>query len=80
MSRNGIGDSNCPPAAAVQTFLDLPMRFVIDAMTPEDWPQVRAIYVEGLATNEATFGDRSADLGAMGRRPLALLSLDGPHG
>ena len=31
------------------------MRFVIDAMTPEDWPQVRAIYVEGLATSEATF-------------------------
>jgi L-amino acid N-acyltransferase YncA len=31
------------------------MRFVIDAMTLEDWPQVRAIYVEGLVTNQATF-------------------------
>ena len=31
------------------------MDFVIDAMTPEVWPQVRAIYVEGVATGLATF-------------------------
>jgi L-amino acid N-acyltransferase YncA len=31
------------------------MDFIIDAVTPEDWPQVRAIYVEGIATGQATF-------------------------
>lgn len=27
----------------------------IDAMRPEDWPAVRAIYLEGIATGNATF-------------------------
>jgi phosphinothricin acetyltransferase len=27
----------------------------IDPMTPDDWPQVRAIYLEGIATGNATF-------------------------
>lgn len=27
----------------------------LDAMQPEDWPAVRAIYAEGIATNQATF-------------------------
>ena len=27
----------------------------IRALTPEDWPEVRAIYVEGIATGDATF-------------------------
>ena len=28
---------------------------VIAPMTPDDWPQVRAIYLEGIATGNATF-------------------------
>jgi phosphinothricin acetyltransferase len=31
------------------------MDIVISAMTPEDWPEVRAIYLDGLATGQATF-------------------------
>jgi L-amino acid N-acyltransferase YncA len=31
------------------------MDFTIELMTPEDWPQVRAIYLEGIATDNATF-------------------------
>lgn len=27
----------------------------LNAMTPADWPQVRAIYLEGIATGQATF-------------------------
>jgi len=27
----------------------------IDTMRPEDWPKVRAIYLEGIATGQATF-------------------------
>jgi phosphinothricin acetyltransferase len=27
----------------------------IDPMTPDDWPNVRAIYLEGIATGNATF-------------------------
>jgi len=28
---------------------------IITPMTPDDWPQVRAIYLEGIATGDATF-------------------------
>lgn len=28
---------------------------MIDLMTPADWPEVRAIYLEGIATGNATF-------------------------
>lgn len=31
------------------------MDTVIDVMQPEDWPAVRAIYLEGIATKNATF-------------------------
>ena len=31
------------------------MNFRIEAMTPEDWPAVRAIYEEGMATGLGTF-------------------------
>jgi phosphinothricin acetyltransferase len=31
------------------------MRFVIEMMHPTDWEQVRAIYLEGIATGNATF-------------------------
>ncbi len=31
------------------------MDVAIEAMMPEDWPQVREIYLEGIATGQATF-------------------------
>ncbi len=31
------------------------MNLTIDPMRPGDWPQVRAIYLEGIATGNATF-------------------------
>ena len=31
------------------------MTFMLEKMLPEDWPQVRAVYLEGLATGAATF-------------------------
>ena len=31
------------------------MAYSIDKMTPEDWPQVRSIYLEGIATGHSTF-------------------------
>jgi L-amino acid N-acyltransferase YncA len=31
------------------------MEYLIDPMKPEDWEQVRAIYLEGIATGNATF-------------------------
>lgn len=31
------------------------MDFRIEAMKPEDWPMARAIYLEGIATGNATF-------------------------
>jgi len=31
------------------------MEYLIDAMRDGDWPQVRAIYLEGIATGNATF-------------------------
>jgi len=31
------------------------MNLLIEPMRPQDWPQVRAIYLEGIATGNATF-------------------------
>ena len=31
------------------------MSFRLEAMTPKDWTEVRAIYLEGIATGDATF-------------------------
>jgi phosphinothricin acetyltransferase len=31
------------------------MDFMIDELRPEDWPQVRQIYLDGLATGQASF-------------------------
>jgi L-amino acid N-acyltransferase YncA len=31
------------------------MSYLIDEMRPEDWPQARLIYLEGIATGDATF-------------------------
>ena len=31
------------------------LTYTIEAMAAEDWPQVRAIYLQGIATGDATF-------------------------
>jgi phosphinothricin acetyltransferase len=37
------------------------MNYIIDSMQPEDWPQVRAIYLDGIATGHATFETTAPD-------------------
>lgn len=37
------------------------MDIVVDRMTPEDWAAVRAIYLEGIATRNATFETDAPD-------------------
>ena len=37
------------------------MSHSIDALRPEDWPEVRTIYVEGIATGTATFETEAPD-------------------
>jgi phosphinothricin acetyltransferase len=37
------------------------MDFDIDSMRPQDWESVRAIYLEGIATGEATFETEAPD-------------------
>jgi L-amino acid N-acyltransferase YncA len=37
------------------------MDFVIESMRPEDWEYVRAIYLEGVATGQATFETDAPD-------------------
>jgi phosphinothricin acetyltransferase len=37
------------------------MDIVVDEMTPEDWESVRAIYLEGIATRNATFETDAPD-------------------
>jgi L-amino acid N-acyltransferase YncA len=37
------------------------MNFVIDSMRPHDWEFVRAIYIEGIATGQATFETEAPD-------------------
>jgi L-amino acid N-acyltransferase YncA len=37
------------------------MKYLIDIMKPEDWDQVRAIYLEGIGTGNSTFEADAAD-------------------
>lgn len=37
------------------------MDFIIDSMRPQDWEFVRAIYLEGIATGQATFETEAPD-------------------
>lgn len=37
------------------------MDFTIEPLQPADWPSVRAIYLEGLATGQATFQTEAPD-------------------
>src|SRR5579871_603436 len=51
------------------------MSFHIDAMTPADWEQVRTIYLEGIASGQATFEVEapSWDAWDAGHHPFARL-------
>jgi len=37
------------------------MKYLIDTMKPEDWDQVRAIYLEGIGTGNSTFESDAPD-------------------
>ncbi|MCG6536590.1 MAG: N-acetyltransferase family protein [Syntrophales bacterium LBB04] len=39
------------------------MKYVIDSMRPEDWEQVRSIYLEGISTGNSTFESDAPDWG-----------------
>ncbi len=43
-------------------------RLVVDAMLPADWPEVRAIYLEGIATGLATFDHQAPEWDAWDER------------
>src|SRR5205807_10297751 len=51
--------SRPPPLVATTTAapmrISVNMTFLIDPLMPADWPQVCAIYQEGIATGQATF-------------------------
>lgn len=51
---------------------------VIDTLLPTDWPQVRAIYQEGIATGEATFERAVPAWDAWDKGALALLPVGCP--
>jgi L-amino acid N-acyltransferase YncA len=44
---------------------------VIEAMSPEDWPEVRRIYEQGIATGNATFETEAPDWAAWDEAHLA---------
>ena len=48
-------------SAFVITRTTAPMNLTIAAMTDVDWPAVRAIYVDGIATGQATFETDAPD-------------------
>ena len=51
------------------------MEIEIDAMQPADWPQVRTIYLEGIATGQATFEQNAPDWEAWDRKHLPVCRL-----
>ena len=48
---------------------------VIDTLHPADWPQVRTIYLEGIATGQATFEQSAPDWEAWDRKHLPACRL-----
>lgn len=64
--------------------MDDPRDLVIDAMEPADWPEVRRIYEEGIATGDATLEPRPPDWPAWDAghrsdgRLVARSGMDGP--
>jgi L-amino acid N-acyltransferase YncA len=58
------------------------MHLRIDAMTDEDWPAVRDIYAEGIATGNATFETEVPDWTKWDgghRKDCRLIARDGQH-
>jgi len=51
------------------------MSITIDAMLPADWEQVRAIYLEGIATNNATFEQHAPEWAAWDKKYLPACRL-----
>jgi phosphinothricin acetyltransferase len=51
------------------------MEIEIDAMQPADWSPVRAIYLEGIATGQATFEQDAPDWEAWDRKHLSVCRL-----
>jgi phosphinothricin acetyltransferase len=47
----------------------------IDALQPGDWPQVRAIYLAGIATGQATFEQNAPEWEAWDRKHLPACRL-----
>jgi phosphinothricin acetyltransferase len=58
------------------------MQFEITPLTSADWPAVRAIYLEGLATGLATFETQAPEWPAWdsGHHPFARLAARGEQG
>lgn len=48
---------------------------VIETMQPADWPQVRAIYLEGIAAGQATFEQSAPDWDAWDHKHLPACRL-----
>jgi len=48
------------------------MTYQIESMHPQDWPQVRAIYEEGIATGLATFETEAPEWEAWDESHLSL--------
>lgn len=46
------------------------MSALIDTMTPDDWDAVRAIYLQGIATNNATFEPGAPEWAAWDKKVL----------
>ena len=42
------------------------MNFLLADLLPSDWEQVRGIYLEGIASGNATFETRSSHMGEVG--------------
>ena len=51
------------------------MSTAIDSMTPDDWEGVHAIYLEGIATNNATFEQSAPDWATWDKKYLAACRL-----
>lgn len=48
---------------------------IINTLHPADWPQVRAIYLEGIATGQATFEQHAPEWEAWDRKHLPACRL-----
>ena len=51
------------------------MELAIDELTPADWPATRAIYLEGIATGQATFETQAPEWDAWDRGHLPFCRL-----